>query len=146
MRLLFIKLRAASSMRVSAHNRLTLLYRCVAAAISQCSTSREFSQLVERASSMRLLFIKLRAASSTRVSAHNRLTLLYRCVAVAISQCVSAPVERQIPKEHTRFDPASFQDVIQTVATGRARYLALGDGHDHCLACLGLAYALIAGT
>ncbi len=57
---------------------------------------------------MRLLFIKLRAASSTRVSAHNRLTLLYRCVAAAISQCVSAPVESKFLKEHTRFDPASF--------------------------------------
>ncbi len=60
-----------------------------------------FSQLVERAPSTRSLFIQLRVASATRVSAHNRLALLYCCAAAAISLCVSAPVREQIPK---RFD------------------------------------------
>ncbi len=58
-----------------------------------------------------------------RVSAHNRLALLYCCVVTAISLCVSAPVESKFLKEHTRFDPASFsrchsERVLQdTVAT-----------------------------
>ncbi len=61
-----------------------------------------FSQLVERAPSTRSLFIQLRVASATRVSAHNRLALLYCCAAAAISLCVSAPVREQIPKRaHT---------------------------------------------
>ncbi len=106
---------------------------------------QRFSQLVERASSMRLLFIKLRAASSMRGSAHNRLTLLYRCVAAAISQCSTS--REQIPKRaHTVWPCVLFKMSFRPCATGCGRYLALGDGHDHCLACLGLAYALIAGT
>ncbi len=74
----------------------------VLVAISRESKKQLFSQLVERAPSTRSLFIQLRVASATRVSAHNRLALLYCCAAAAISLCVSAPVREQIPKRaHT---------------------------------------------
>ncbi len=49
-----------------------------------------------------------RCVFNESVSAHNRLAILYCCVAAAISLCITAPVETKFLKEHTQFDPASF--------------------------------------
>ncbi len=62
------------------------------------------------------------------------LALLYCCVAVAISLCVSAPLERKFLKEHTRFDPASFSRchsdrvLLDAITTCTQAEVALMDG------------------
>ncbi len=69
-----------------------------------------FSQLLEGVPSTNeiAVYIDERCVFNESVSAHNRLAILYCCVAAAISLCITAPVETKFLKEHTQFDPASF--------------------------------------